>query len=247
MSNDTIDHPYVRTPTMMRTPRRLVQKSLDGDAQIKAFLLQQTTGIGYSKMVETAVFLLNSGVCPSDVNKMMGMPLTAARKLGGETWSGVRMGRVPGNIGRVFLNPLGHLRVSVFLSFLERVTRVTGAEAINGDAFAAALKALRDTCGSAGEEYANPRYLVLAVMEVTGGTCWLHTCSTCRVRFLRSRVLQRVQSGVYSHGACPLCRHVSSVRGSTFVDLALAPVTTGGVLSTHEPSSPIAPAFGVTA
>lgn len=205
----------VSSPRQMKQPRRVVQKALDGDAQVKAFLLQQTTCDDYVVMVRTVRYLLDNGVCPTDVHKMTGFPLRATRDLGGADWMGVRVGRVPANIGRVFLHPLGHLRVSVFLGFLEQVTRVKCAEAIHGEAFATALRATIDTCGDLGAEYANGRYLVLAVMEVSAGTCWLHTCPSCRVRYLRSRITQRVQSGIYSHGSCPLCRHVRQVRAAS--------------------------------
>lgn len=199
-------------PIVMRTPRRIVQKAFDGNAAVNAFLLQNTVAEGYTRMIATAKYLLDAGVCPSDVHKMMGMPLENVRRIGGGAWEGIRVGRVPQNIGRLFLAPIAHLRVSVFLCYIENVTAVTGAESISGEAFASALKATTVMCGSVGAEQASPRYLVLAVLEVSQGTCWLQTCTSCRVRYLRSRVLLRVQSGMYSHGECPFCNTAKRAR-----------------------------------
>jgi len=105
---------------VMRKPRRIVQKAFDGTAAINAFVMQQAVGAGIAKKIEVATFLLNEGLCPSDVHKMLGMPMNNVRMLGNENWKGVRVGRTPVSIGSLFMNPARHLRASVFLGFVER-------------------------------------------------------------------------------------------------------------------------------
>lgn len=191
---------------VLSKPRRVVQKAFDGTAAVNAFVLQQAVGAGIAKKIEVATYLLNEGLCPSDVHKMLGMPMNNVRMLGHNDWKGVRVGRTPVSVGSIFLNPARHLRASVFLGFVERIAAVSHEEMISGETFAAALKATNAICGDFAADEVQARYLVLAVLEMSQGTCHLATCPACRVRYLKSRVTLRVQSGIFSQGECPNCK-----------------------------------------
>lgn len=194
----------------MVPPRRLVRKAFDGNALVNAFVLSQTGSAEATRKVNDAEYLLSRGICPPDVSKMMGMPLTNVRKLAGNIWSERRVGRLPSSIGQLLMRPEGHLRASVFVNYVMTISELKGEPVISGETYASAMRSMDVLCGDFGVEDCPQRYLMLAVDVVVKGECELSSCGQCRTRYLRSFNGMKIQKGCFSRGECPFCKYMKS-------------------------------------
>lgn len=201
--------------THMTPPRRLVRKAFDGSESVRAFILGNTKSVDATKMSEIAEYLMNKGVCPTDVSKMLGLPMASVKSLAGDEWVNIRVGRLPASIAQLMLKPEGHLRASVFVNYVFTLADVRNETNLSGETYAYAMMAMDSLCGDFGIEACPPRYLLLAVMEIVDKKCELVTCGTCRTRYLKSIKDLKIQKGCFSRGECPYCKHVKTRLNST--------------------------------
>lgn len=191
-------------------PRRLVRKAFDGREAAQAFLLQNTGTISATIKSTLSEYLLQKGVCPTDVSKMMGMPIGCVRMLAGHEWDNRRVGRAPSHIGAVLGDPGSHMRASLFVQQVFYVSALRKETVITGESFAYAMMALDSLVGDFRKDSCQPRYLQLAVQDVLDKKCEMVNCQTCRSKYLRSNIPLKIQKGCFGKGECPFCKHIKN-------------------------------------
>lgn len=218
----------------VKRPTRIVSKAFDGDAAINALLMRKLNGADFAKMLDLAQGLLSRGVCRSDVQMVCGIPQKIIAAAARHVTPSQRLGRRPLQIGALFESPDKHLRVSIFLSVIERLIPELpeGKAPLTGEVLLAALEHTEMVCGVLADKQTTSRYYLTCVHKLSQGHVYLKNCGICGVRYLKTRrAVQLHSSGTaLIGGECPYCKYLNWLkRGARRRKSAVATTETEGL------------------
>lgn len=203
------------TTMAIKTARRVVAKSFDGGAAMNALLLKRLHAKDFHRELKIVEGLLMFGMPQVDVQRITGLPQKMIANTARKTAEWLpKAGRRPAGMGRVFALPAMHLRMSIFLGYIDKLVPGlrTKGQIVTAEQLLVALRETVRACGPMSDRDVGVRYYLTAIHKMAEGELFLKQCGGCPVQYVKTRDPVRINGSVLTGGDCPYCQYLRGLK-----------------------------------
>lgn len=216
LSSSGSNTPTVAPPPVVKTSTPCGSKDVSEEDVYFKLSNRVAPNEGHLSRLEAAYALIGYEATALDLEMMLGIPMRLGRPLARMARVGsLQPGRKPATARRIFSSHATHLRMSVFLCVMVRISPdlICPDTRINGFHVLSAMRAMDMICGPGGEDELGLRWSVMVITKYKTGDLMLRKCSKCKVTHLVTKVGFKSQGGNYIRGDhCPYCAYLVETK-----------------------------------